>query len=164
MPNHVHLILCPSTPDGLGRALGEAHRRYTGVINARQRVTGHLFQSRFGSVAMDGTHLMAAARHVLQNPVRAGLVARAEDWRWSSARAHLGLGMNAHVELAPLAACCGPDFAAFLAEPTPEAAFAPLRAAETIGRPLGSPAFLDAIASRTGKDPRPGKRGPKRRA
>ena len=35
MPNHVHLILTPATADGLGRAVGEAHRRYTNFINAR---------------------------------------------------------------------------------------------------------------------------------
>ena len=81
MPNHVHLILTPSTPEGLGRALGETHRRYSAVINARLRATGHLFQSRFGSVVMDEEHLMAAARYGTLNPVRARLTARAQDWR-----------------------------------------------------------------------------------
>ena len=56
MPNHVHLILNPRQADGLGRAVGEAHRRYTNFINARGRWTGHLFQSRFASVAMDESH------------------------------------------------------------------------------------------------------------
>ena len=59
MPNHVHLIMVPETEDGLGRAVGEAHRRYTNFINARARWTGHLFQRRFSSVAMDEEHLMA---------------------------------------------------------------------------------------------------------
>jgi hypothetical protein len=58
MPNHVHLILNPRQADGLGRAVGEAHRRYTNFINARGRWTGHLFQSRFASVAMDESHLI----------------------------------------------------------------------------------------------------------
>jgi putative transposase len=57
MPNHVHLILKPREADGMGRALGEAHRRYTNFVNARDRWTGHLFQSRFASVAMDESHL-----------------------------------------------------------------------------------------------------------
>jgi len=89
MPNAVHLILIPETADGLGRAGGEAHRRYTNFINARGRWTGHLFQSRFSSVAMDEAHLVAAARYVSLNPVRAPLPARARDWPWSSVRAHL---------------------------------------------------------------------------
>ncbi len=58
MPNHVHLILTPTRADGLGLAVGEAHRRYTNFINARGRWTGHLFQSRFASVAMDELHLL----------------------------------------------------------------------------------------------------------
>ncbi len=90
MPNHLHLILTPATPEGLGRALGKAHRRYSAFVNARNRVTGHLFQARFSSVVMDEDHLMAAARYVAMNPVRARLVERAEDWPWSSVRAHLG--------------------------------------------------------------------------
>lgn len=89
MPNHVHLIAVPADVQGLGRAIGEAHRRYTNFINARGRWTGHLFQSRFASVTMDETHLIAAVRYVSLNPVRARLVARAEHWAWSSARAHL---------------------------------------------------------------------------
>jgi hypothetical protein len=56
----VHLILNPRQADGLGRAVGEAHRRYTSFINARGRWTGHLFQSRFASVAMDESHLISA--------------------------------------------------------------------------------------------------------
>jgi putative transposase len=89
MPNHVHLILVPATEDGLALALGETHRRYTGFVNARMRVTDHLFQGRFGSVVLDEPHLVAAARYVALNPVRARLVRRAQDWPWSSARAHL---------------------------------------------------------------------------
>ena len=60
MPNHVHLILTPQGAEGMSRALGEAHRRYTNFINARSRWTGHLFQSRFASVAMDESHLKSA--------------------------------------------------------------------------------------------------------
>jgi putative transposase len=89
MPNHVHLILNPRHADGLGRAVGEAHRRYTNFIHARGRWTGHPFQSRFASVAMDESHLISAVCYVSLNPVRARLVVRAEDWPWSSVRAHI---------------------------------------------------------------------------
>ena len=60
-PNHVHPILTPRTPEGLGRALGKAHCRYSAFVNARMRVTGHLFQARFSVVVMDEDHLVAAA-------------------------------------------------------------------------------------------------------
>ena len=72
MPNHVHLIVTPADADGLRATLAEAHRRYTGTINARSRWTGHLFQARFGAVVMDEPHLLAAARYTALNPAVAG--------------------------------------------------------------------------------------------
>ena len=82
MPNHVHVIVVPSDEDGLRRTFADAHRRYTGFINARQRWTGHLWQGRFGAVVMDEAHLANAVRYVSLNPVRARLVGHASDWRW----------------------------------------------------------------------------------
>ena len=159
MPNHVHLILVPATADALARALGETHRRYTGFLNARMRVTGHLFQGRFGSVVMDEPHLMAAARYVSLNPVRAGLVRRARDWPWSSVRAHLKGRDDGLVTVAPLIERTAGRFADLIASaPSPEE-LAVMRAAETIGRPLGSPRFLDRLERRLGRSVRPAKRG-----
>ncbi len=77
-PDHAHLILATGDAQGLG--LARAHRVDAGYVNARARQTGHLFQGRFGSVAMDEDHLMAAARYVALNPVRARLVERAWEW------------------------------------------------------------------------------------
>ena len=113
MPNHVHLIVVPSDPDGLRAAFANAHRRYARFINARNRWTGHLWQGRFGAVVMDEAHLVHAARYVALNPVRARLCERAEDWPWSSARAHLAGEDDGLVEVAPLLERVG-DFAAFL--------------------------------------------------
>jgi putative transposase len=163
MPDHVHLILTPQTPEALGRALGKAHRRYSAFVNARMRVTGHLFQARFSSVVMDEDHLMAAARYVALNPVRARLVARPQDWPWSSVRAHLAGRDDGLVEVAPLIERSGGRFADLIAAPAEPGQIAALRAAETIGRPLGAGAFLDRLAALTGRDPRPGRRGRKPR-
>jgi hypothetical protein len=66
------------------------------------RWTGHLLQGRFSSVALDEAHLVAAARYVALNPVRARPVARAQDWAWSSARAHLAGRGDGLVRVAPL--------------------------------------------------------------
>ena len=162
MPNHVHLILTPSDASGLAAALSRAHRLYAGFVNARARRTGHLFQGRFSSVAMDENHLMAAARYVALNPVRARLVSRAEDWPWSSARAHL-LGRDDELlSVTPLLERA-PRFADLIEGEPDEAAYAPLRYAETLGRPLGAPAFLDEIARRLGRSVTPRKRGRKAR-
>jgi hypothetical protein len=72
--------LNPWQADGLGRAVGEAHRGYSSFISARGCWTGHLFQSRFASVAMDESDPIPAVCYVSLNPVRARLVAHAEDW------------------------------------------------------------------------------------
>lgn len=101
MPNHVHLIVVPADADGLRRTFADAHRRYTGLINARHQWTGHLWQGRFGAVAMDEAHLFAAVRYVALNPVRAGLVERAVDWPWSSVGAHLARTDDPLVTVAP---------------------------------------------------------------
>lgn len=163
MPNHVHVIIVPSDADGLRRTFADTHRRYTGFINARHRWTGHLWQGRFGAVAMDEAHLAAAVRYVALNPVRARLVGRAQDWPWSSVRAHLGLGDDPLLTTGPVAERYG-DFAAFLGDPVAdEAVWKALRMAETSGRPLGSSTWLEDLEERTGRVLKPQKRGPKPR-
>ena len=163
MPNHVHLIVVPGDADGLRRTFADAHRRYTGFVNARQRWTGHLWQGRFGAVAMDETHLAAAARYVALNPVRARLVERAEAWPWSSVRAHLAGEDDELVEVAPLLDRLG-DFGAFLGAAEDQQATRALRLAETTGRPAGSAAWLAILEDRSGRSLAPKKRGPKPKA
>jgi putative transposase len=159
-PNHVHLIFVPSDADGLRRALAAVHRRYAGIIHARRQRSGHFWQGRFGAVVMDEEHLAVALRYVSLNPVRARLVKRAQDWRWSSTRAHLTGKDDGITARAPIRDRF-PDFADLIANaPAPEA-LARLRAAESIGRPLGDDRFLTRIERLTARQLRPGKRGPK---
>lgn len=163
MPNHVHLILTPKDPDGLRRTLGDLHRRYTAHINARNRWTGHLWQGRFGSVAMDEDHLIAAVRYVSLNPVRARLVQLAEDWPWSSVRAHLARQDDGVVKVAPVLDRVD-GFAAFLDEPfDQDAAFAALRRSETTGRPVGRAAWIRRLEQHVARPLAPRRRGPKPR-
>lgn len=163
MPNHVHVILVPSDEDGLRRTFADAHRRYTGFINARHRWTGHLWQGRFGAVVMDEAHLAHAMRYVSLNPVRANLVDRAEAWRWSSARAHMAGEDDELVRVAAALDRYG-DFADFLGAPGDHGdAWRALRRAETTGRPLGAPDWIAALEAKTGRILAPQKRGPKPR-
>ncbi len=160
MPNHVHLILVPGDRDGLRRALAKVHRAHAGMVHARQKRTGHFWQGRFGAVALDEAHLVAAWRYVVLNPVRARLVTDARDWPWSSVHVHLS-GADDGVT-AP-----GP-FSERFARPTDLLAGNPdedaenrLRRAESIGRPVGDAAFLERIEATLGRTVRPRKRGPK---
>jgi putative transposase len=160
MPNHVHLILVPSDEDGLRRALSRVHRIYAGVIQARRKRTGHFWQGRFGAVAMDEEHLAAALRYVALNPVRARLVGRAQDWRWSSTRAHLRRRDDGLTALQPIRDRFQ-SFGGLLATETDPEMFERLRAAESIGRPLGNDRFLARLERLSGRTLKPGKRGPK---
>ncbi|WP_221191966.1 transposase [Microbulbifer rhizosphaerae] len=90
MPNHVHLVLVPSSEDGLRATISETHRRYTRRINLREGWRGHLWQERFHSFPMDEPYLLATVRYVELNPVKAKLVVDPRDWPWSSARARSG--------------------------------------------------------------------------
>lgn len=161
MPNHVHIIIVPSDASGLSRTFRKVHRTYTGYINARLRVTGHLWQGRYGSVAMDEGHLANAVRYVSLNPVRAKLVTAAQDWRWSSVAAHLS-GRDDHVvKVSPVLERYG-DFSTFLDEEFDDAAaYEALRRAERVGRPIGSAAWIAQMEDRTGLTLAKARPGPK---
>lgn len=89
MPNHVHLLLIPTTEASLAQAVSETHRRYTRQINFREGWRGHLWQGRFASFPLSERHLFNAFNYIEQNPVRAGLAESPIQWKWSSASSRL---------------------------------------------------------------------------
>lgn len=119
--------------------------------------------------AEPGSHLrgacgrgrVAALRYVALNPVRARLVVRAQDWRWSSTSALIAGTDDPVVTVAPALERVG-DFAAVLGGGFDAAlTYAALRKAESVGRPVGSAAWLADMAARMGRSLTPQKRGPK---
>jgi putative transposase len=160
MPNHVHLILVPADEDGLRCAVAEAHRRYTRRINYRNDWRGHLWQERFHSFVMDPELLIAAARYIERNPVRAGLCERAEDWPWSSARAHLSGQDDALVAVKPLLDMV-PHWDVLLAEADEDPFAHRIHAHMRTGRPLGADAFVASLEGRLGRALTRKKPGPK---
>lgn len=91
MTNHVHLLARGRHADSLGRAMGELQGRYARRISEARGWSGHLWANRFYSHPVVGDGLWAAVRYIERNPVRAGMVNAAEEYPWSSARAHCGL-------------------------------------------------------------------------
>jgi len=162
MPNHVHLIVNPESEDGLRRAIGDAHRRYSRRVNFREGWRGHLFQGRFASFVMDERYLLAAARYVELNPVRAGLAEKPWRWKWSSARAHRRGRDDQLVKVEPLLELVG-DWEDFLDVASSEEESRTLRKHERTGRPLGTMAFLNRVEHVLDRSLVPGKRGPKKR-
>src|SRR5664279_2476043 len=91
MGNHYHFVLQTQQPN-LSRLMRHINGEYTRAHNRRHGLTGHIFQGRFHAVLVDcDAYLIEVCRYVELNPVRAGLVDKPEDWRWSSFRAHVGL-------------------------------------------------------------------------
>ena len=90
MSNHVHLIALPAREDSLSILFRRVHGRYAQYYNARSGRSGHLWQNRFFGCMLGATHLWSALAYVERNPVRAGMVEQAAEYRWSSAAAHLG--------------------------------------------------------------------------
>jgi len=141
MPNHVHLIAVPKTKEGLRKAIGEAHRRYTRRINFREEWRGHLWQGRFASFAMDENYLLAATRYIELNPVRANLVEKAEEYPWSSASAHITGHDDKLVQVAPLCERIE-NWKEFLYSGIKDTDIEIIRRHECTGRPLGKKSFL----------------------
>jgi REP element-mobilizing transposase RayT len=91
MTNHYHLLM--ETPETtMSRGMRELNGVYSQRFNRRHRRVGHLMQGRFKAILVEKeAHLLELTRYVVLNPVRAGMVARPERYRWSSYRATAGL-------------------------------------------------------------------------
>jgi len=161
MPNHVHLIAVPESESSLARGIGEAHRRYTRYINFKKSWKGYLWQGRFASFPMDEDYLLASVRYVELNPVRAKLVQRAEDYRWSSAKAHLDGRDDGLVQVKPMLDRID-NWPELLASGD-QALFDELRMHERTGRPLGQAGFVERMSLLAGRVLGKKKPGPKRK-
>ena len=155
MRNHLHLILIPSTEDGMQNLLKPLHMRYAQRLNRARQQQGHVWQGRYFSSVLDGDYFRAALRYVERNPVRARLAKKAENYAWSSARGHCGLSTDALLKAKPrwwndfddIA-----DWSKWLAEPDEEQAMLVLRRNAMMGLPCGSEKFLRKIEKLAGRD------------
>ncbi|MFH0838719.1 MAG: transposase [Candidatus Omnitrophota bacterium] len=85
MTNHVHLFLEPSSKDGIGDMIQSLGRRYVRYINQTYKRTGTLWEGRFkSSLVSKDEYLLACARYIELNPVRAKMVTNPKDYPWSS--------------------------------------------------------------------------------
>jgi putative transposase len=164
MTNHVHVIASPTRETSLARAFGQAHTDYARCLNLRRGETGHFWQSRYFSGPLDAEHQWAALRYVELNPVRAGMVASAGEWVWSSATAHLGgRDVRGFLDLTEWRDRWRPEtWADALAEgPTNAARLERIREATRTGRPAGSEDFVKEAERHSNRRLRPMHRGPK---
>jgi REP-associated tyrosine transposase len=106
MANHWHFLLWPVEDDELSRFMHRLTGTHAKIWRAERGTTGEgaVYQGRFGCVPiLDSVHLLTEWRYIERNPVQAGLTSRAEDWRWSSARAHFAVNTDLRLDPGPFA-------------------------------------------------------------
>ena len=160
MSNHVHLVAVPEMKNSLGKGIGEAQRKYSRIINMRFDWKGHLWQERFLSNPMEETYLYSAVRYIENNPVRAGIVERAEDFFWSSAKAHV-YGEDDELLSDFQLTSEIPDWASYLRKKTSESETKLFRSHAQNGLPLGGNEFVDNLERMLGRKLRKKKPGPR---
>ena len=166
MGNHVHLLAIPLRENALAQAVGRTHNDYARWQNFKRGEKGHLWQNRFYSCPLDEAHRWMALRYVELNPVLAGLAARAEDWRWSSAPAHVtGQDARGLLEWTDWEKRWRPDTwrEALTLGIEGAAWIARIREATRTGRPAGSEEFVREVEVSVKRCLLPRKRGPKPR-
>ncbi len=159
--NHVHFIAVPREGNSLGKGFCEAHKHYTRMINFRHGWRGHLWEGRFKSCVLSEKHLYATLRYIELNPVRAGIVKRAEEYPWSSARAHIhktkGSLLTDNFMIEEIS-----DWGEYLASDRDEESSTKLEKQTETGRPFGDDDFIKGIEKLAGKLLRKKKPGPKK--
>ncbi len=158
MTNHIHVVGVPEREESLAKTMGRTHFLYTQYVNRMHGRSGHLWQNRFYSCALDDAHALNALAYVELNPLRAGMVKKAWDYEWSSAASHCDSdGQNPHLDLA---SWCGQvsakDWRATLrAILRDKGVTEAVRRSTHNGRPLGSDSFLSKAERLLGRRVRP---------
>jgi putative transposase len=153
MPNHWHLVLWPRADGDLSDFTGWVTLTHTQRWHAWRGSagSGHLYQGRFKSFPVQAdAHFLAVCRYVERNPLRAGLVRRAEDWCWSSMRSWLHKRSPKSAWLCTWPIERPDDWCDWVNEPQSEAELEALRRSVHRGRPYGRDAWVQHTAQNLG--------------
>ncbi len=151
MTNHEHQISIPKKETSLARAMQSVLSSFAIFFNRKYGLSGRLWQGRFYSVPMDESYFWAALRYVERNPVRAGMVEKAEQYRWSSASAHCGLSDDLLLSPLPANSAVIGKWADWLDIPESESYLLEMRRSTRIGFPIGPESFIEELELITGR-------------
>lgn len=154
MPNHVHLVVEPTRSESMHRTMQAVHSQYAQRVNRMRDIVGHLWQGRYHSSALDSNYFLNATRYVERNPVAAGLVERAEDYRWSSAAAHCGMRRDSLLVPADTSSVLRgiTDWSGWLAIGVSDECRKLLQRNARLGLPCGSDSFVEQLGAIAGRD------------
>jgi putative transposase len=138
----------------MSRTLQAVHSQYAQRVNRMKRIVGHLWQGRYYSSALDTDHFVNAIRYVERNPVEAGLISRAEDYRWSSAAVHCGTRFDRLLEPTGESSVLRgiANWSRWLDIGVPDECQMLLERNSRLGLPCGSPDFVDQLEKMAGRD------------
>ena len=143
MSNHIHLLTKPNSDESLFKMMQGLTLCYTQYINRTYHRTGRLWESRYHSCIVDQEkYLWAVARYVEQNPVRAGMVERPEDYPYSSVRAHVTGAKDSVLGEELFSSGQRTDYILLLQSGIPEKEIEHLRYVTKTGRPFGNEGFV----------------------
>ena len=160
MSNHIHLLAVPETENSLARGIGLTNQMYTQYLNRKLSQSGRIWQNRFFSCVVENEqYLWAVARYIERNPIKAELAARVDEYRWSSAKAHVtdvdDSLLSADSWLSSQDRSAYNEFVCLEDEETDII----IRRATNSGRPFGSESFIDMLEFHLNQALKPGKPG-----
>ncbi len=157
MTNHVHVVGTPERGGSLAKAIGRTNFRYAQYVNRLHGRSGHLWQNRFFSCALDEAHCWRTMAYVERNRVRARMVREAWRYPWSSALAHTGeADRSGLLDMERWRReWRATEWMRAQEQPRDEAELSSIRLATHRGRPLASGSLLSKLARRLGRRLRP---------
>jgi len=155
MSNHVHFVCVPRSDDALAKTFNTLHMRYSQYFNNKNERSGHLWQGRFYSCILDEPHTYAAIRYVENNPIRAGLAERAEDYPWSSAGVHVEKNYENTICQKCFLTDEIQDWRVYLSQAADSTLVDTIKKNALTGRPCGTDGFIAGLESRFNRRLRP---------
>jgi putative transposase len=153
MPNHWHLVLRPAENGGMGRLLRWVTATHTQRHHAHYQTSGegHLYQARFKSFPIeDDEHFLVVCRYVERNPLRAGLVSRAEAWQHGSLWEWLQRSKSEHQLLSAWPIPRTANWLQRVNQALSDKELAAVRTCVERGRPFGQDAWVQKTAQAAG--------------
>ena len=150
MPNHWHLVIWPRA-DELPSLMHWLCLTHAKRWRARHETVGngHVYQGRYRAIPVQSDHhLVTLLRYVERNPLRAGIVTDAEDWRWSSLPARCGASPRVPITAAPFT--FNGDWRAYINAVTTADEERTIRQAISLNEPLGDRTWASALGADSG--------------
>ncbi len=151
MPNHIHLLVRPSDDEGLAKMMQGITLCYSKYFNEANGRTGRLWECRYHSTVIDAdSYLWTVSKYIEENPVRAGIVKRPEEYPYSSANAHV-LGRKDSLLKEPLFDKSELDeYRRFVRSEEDKKIIEEIRNQTRLGKPLGDAGFVKTLSERLG--------------